>query len=454
VINARANLKRRSMTAGMLALTVFCCVSGGPFGLEPLIKESGPGLALLLIVLMPIFWALPDALTTAELAPAIPVEGGYVVWVRRAMGPFWGFLNAWWTWIYALVDAAIYPVLFTTYLSKLLTSLFGFDLFERDKVAAWAMAFAAIGLFTWLNIRGTKVVGKASSVFAIAIIGPFVVLAVLGLVRLGMNPHPIVTEFVPKDKSIPGALASGLGIVMWNYLGWDALSTIAEEVDEPQKAYPRAIFIGVPLVTLVYLLPTIAGLAFYPDAAKWEEGAWPEIAKAIGGDALGFAVNIAGLVSPIALFTASLLGSSRVPFVLAEEGFLPKALVDVHPRFGTPWKAILVCGVVYSILAWSTFQDLVQLNVMMYGAALVLETSALLVLRYKEPDLPRPFKIPGGWPMLAVLFVLPVSMVFLLAGLSIQEEGWAAQRLTIAAILSGPVIYGWIYLFRTMRQPG
>lgn len=435
----------------MLALTIFCCVSGGPFGLEPLIKESGAGLALLLIVLMPIFWALPDALTTAELAPAIPVEGGYVVWVRRAMGPFWGFLNAWWTWIYALVDASIYPVVFTTYLSKLLVTLYGFNLLEDKPVIKWGATLVVIGIFTYLNVRGTKLVGKTSSAFAIAIIAPFAILAIVGLIRLGLNPQPIVQEFIPAGKTVPGALADGLGIVMWNYLGWDALSTIAEEVDEPEKAYPRAIFIGVPLVTLIYLLPTLAGLAFMPEAAKWEEGAWPEIAKAVGGQGLGIAINIAGLVSPIALFTASLLGSSRVPFVLAEEGFLPKGLVDIHPKYGTPWGAILLCGFVYAVLAWQTFQDLVTLNVMMYGAALVLETSAMLVLRYREPDLPRPFKIPGGWPVMAILFILPVSMVILLAGLSIKEEGWAKQWLTIGAILSGPVIYGAIYQFRRMK---
>lgn len=436
------------MSGGMLVLTVFCCVSGGPFGLEPLIKESGAGLALVLIALMPLVWALPDALTTAELAPAIPSEGGYVVWVRRAMGPFWGFLNAWWTWIYALVDASIYPVVFTTYLSKLLVTLYGFTLFEDKPVAKWVATVAVIALFTYLNVRGTKLVGKTSSAFALAIIAPFVILAVVGLIRLGVNPHPIVNGFIPADKNVPGALADGLGIVMWNYLGWDTLSTIAEEVDEPEKAYPRAIFIGVPLVTLIYLFPTIAGLAFMPEAAKWEEGTWPEIAKAVGGQALGIAVNIAGLISPIALFTASLLGSSRVPFVLAEEGFLPKALVRIHPKYGTPWGAIILCGFVYAVLAWNTFQELVTLNVMMYGAALVLETSALLILRYREPDLPRPYKIPGGWPVMALLFILPVGMVFLLAALSIGEEGWDKQGLTIGAILSAPIVYGVIKLAR------
>ncbi len=431
------------MTGSALALTVFCCVSGGPFGLEPLVSGAGPGLALLLILVIPLVWALPDAMTTAELAPAIPVEGGYVVWVRRAMGPLAGFLNAWWTWIYTLVDAAIYPVLFATYLSGFLKATNGISWLDREEhpLHHWLVCVVVVGLFTLLNVKGTRLVGRTSSLFAAVIIVPFLVMAVVGLIRLGMHPRPIVSSFFPQDTSPSKALAAGLSVVMWNYLGWDALSTIAEEVDEPAKAYPRAMLLGVPLVASVYFFPTLAGLAFFPTVDAWQEGAWPEIARAVGGSALWWAVSISGLVSPIALFTASLLGSSRVPFVLAEERFLPKALVSIHPRFGTPWKAVLLCGLIYAVLTWQKFQDLVELNVIMYGAALVLESAALLVLRWREPDLPRPFKIPGGWPVLALTFFLPVAVVATLVVLSIQEEGWASMRLTGAALASGPIIY-------------
>jgi len=436
------------MTAGMLAMTVFCQVSGGPFGLESAVKEAGPGMALLLIALLPIFWALPDALTTAELAPALPMEGGYVMWVKRAMGPFWGFLNAWWTWIYALVDAAIYPVLFTTYLATLLKSSLGITLLDTQPVARWGVAMVMIAAFTFLNVRGTRLVGKTSVVMAWLIIAPFLLLSVVGLGRWFANPTAIITSFTPAETSVGGALSAGLSIVMWNYLGWDALSTIAEEVEEPQKSYPKAIFIGVPLVTAVYLLPTLAGLAHYKNIDGWEEGAWPAIAQASAGTWLASLMHVAALVSPIALFTGSLLGSSRVPLVLAEDGFLPKKMAEIHPRFGTPWVSILVCGGVYAALATKSFKDLVELNVVMYGAALFLESATLLILRKKEPNLHRPFKIPGGWPVLWAIFLAPVAMVILLFVLSIQEEGWEAQKLTLAAIVSGPLVYGGIQLFR------
>jgi amino acid transporter len=446
----RRLLKKRSMSGGMLLMTVFCCVSGGPFGLEPLIGETGSGFALLLILLIPILWALPDSLTTAELAPAIPVEGGYIVWVRRAMGPFMGFLNAWWSWMYSLLDAAIYPVLFSTYLWTLLEQ-FGISYQGTQSVIArWLTSIAVIAVFATLNIRGTRLVGRTSSIFAWVIIVPFALMVGIGLVRLGIEPRPVIREFLLPDTTLLQALAGGLAIVLWNYLGWDSLSTIAEEVEEPQKAYPRAIFFGLALVTAVYALPTIVGLAFFPDATKWEEGVWPTIAGLVGGRWLEALVHVAALVSPIALFTAALLASSRIPFVLAEEGYLPKQLQQVHPRFGTPWKAVLVCSVVYGIFAFQSFEDLVELNVIMYCCALVLESLSLIILRYKEPDLPRPFSIPGGLPVLLLVFALPVSLAGLLVYAMIQEArenpDQTIVRIQFAVvtflILSGPVYYG------------
>lgn len=431
------------MTSGMLALTVFCCVSGGPYGLEPLISAAGPAMGLLLILAVPLLWALPDALTTAELATAIPEQGGYVIWVRRAMGPFWGFLNAWWSWIYALIDAALYPVMFTEYLSKLLDLTLGIRVLEGNPWLRWSVAALVVVAFTLLNIRGTKLVGKTSSLFAYAIVLPFLLLTAIALYRIFAEGRSLFPSFAHFDtRSASATFSAGLATVMWNYLGWDALSTIAEEVEDPSKAYPRAILYGIPFVTLVYFLPTLAGLAFYPDASKWTENAWPDIARAVGGEWLGYLVNVAGLVSPVALFTASLLGSSRLPFVLAEERFLPRALMEIHPRFGTPWKALILCGAIYGVLVFQTFQDLVKVNVIMYSVALFLECASLVILRWKEPNLPRPFRVKGGWPVLALVFALPVAMVSLLVFSDLSDpESRQTLWPTVVAIASGPLVW-------------
>lgn len=448
-VGSHRYLKRGAMPGFALLFTVFCCVSGGPFGLEPIVSESGVGVGLLLIAVMPFLWALPDALTTCELAPAMPVEGGYIMWVRRAMGPFAGFLNAWWTWIYTLVDASIYPVLFATYLAATSKLLLGTDALNGE-LAQWSLAAAMIAFFSWLNFRGTRLVGFTSIGLALAIMIPFAVLVLVGVIKLIGSPRELPLSFPADGESLRASLASGLGIVMWNYLGWDALSTIAEEVEQPQKAYPRALLTGIVMVTLVYFLPTLIGLYFFPEASKWVEGAWPAIGEAVGGPVLAHLIGIAAIASPIALFTASLLASSRVPFVLAEQRFLPKPFVALHPKYGTPWVAILFSAIVFSIFATKRFHELVSLNVIMYSAALVLETSALLVLRVKEPDLPRPFKIPGGWPVLGLIWILPVSIAGLMLTLSIIEDGLLAQWIELSCLASGPVIY---FVIRAFRSP-
>lgn len=456
-------LKRRAMTGVALLFTVFCCVSGGPYGLEGAIGEAGPGIALALILLLPLIWALPDALTSCELGAAIPVEGGYVIWVRRAMGEFAGFLNAWWTWIYTLVDATLYPVLFATYLTQVARQIWGDSwgvvrelavpigpsfTFEVDPVQ-WGIAAAVILIFAWLNHRGTRLVGLTSIGLALAILIPFALFVGIGAFRwLTEGGRSIPLTFPADAENFRASLATGLAIVMWNYLGWDALSTIAEEVEDPARNYPRALLIGLVLVTSAYLFPTVVGLAFVPDASLWVEGAWPMIAERIGGPPLMVLIILGGLVAPIALFTASLLASSRVPLVLAEARFLPAPFRTIHARYGTPSVAIWFSAGVFLILATKTFQELIQLNVLMYSCALVLETAALLVLRAKEPDLPRPFRIPGGWPVLALVFILPVGTAGTLVYLSILEEGWQSLTLTWIAIASGPIVYGLIRLFR------
>ena len=437
---------RRSLSAFALALTVFCCVSGGPYGLEGTIRAAGPGLGVLLILVVPLIWALPDALMTAELASAIPEEGGYVVWVRRAMGPFWGFVNAWWTWMYALVDAAIYPVLFAGYLSRLLAAFTGAP--EASPLLRWGVAVAVVVAFTALNVRGAGSVGRASVVFSVLIVAPFLLLGFIGLWRWAHDPRPMFTSLVPPGASVRSALADGLGIVMWNYLGWDALSTVAGEVKRPERAYPLALALSLPLVVLVYLVPVLGTLPFAPDPQSWAEDSWPDLARLVAGPGMGLLINAVGLVSAAALFASSLLGSSRIPFVLAEAGFLPRPLVALHPRYGTPWRALILCGVVYVALSFQTFGDLVETNVVLYGAALLLEIGALLILRRKEPDLPRPFRIAGGWPVLWLLLLGPAAIILTMAGTSVAEDGWAGQRLDLALLASGPLLYAGMGLYR------
>src|SRR5436853_399919 len=152
---------------------MFFTVSGGPFGLEGLVGSVGPGVALLLLVATPLVYSIPETLLIGELASMLPVEGGYYQWVKRAFGRFWGFWNGWLSWTYSLLDMAIYPVLFIQYLRFFAPGL--------SQLEAWLVALALIWGATWLNLRGTVVVGTASGWFVATVVYLLSVIPVLAL---------------------------------------------------------------------------------------------------------------------------------------------------------------------------------------------------------------------------------------------------------------------------------
>jgi len=416
-------------------MTIFFCVSGGPYGLEPLVGSSGVFMALALLVITTIVWAAPSALMTAELAAAIPEEGGYTVWVKRALGPFPGFLCGWWTWVYSWVDVAIYPVLFTTYLSVLLKT-FGYDLaLDGHPWLKWGIGMAMIVPFTALNVLGIKLVGRTAVLFAVALLLPFALLVCVGLPRAHGLAVPSSAEVVP-------ALSAGLFVAMWNFLGWDSMSTVAAEVKEPQREFPRALLFSMLIIVGCYFLPVLIGGLAVPDPKMWVEGSWPTIARSVGGRWLEILVAVMALVSAAGLFMATLLSASRIPFVLSDDRYLPSGLTRIHPRFGTPWVAILVSAFFYSVLSFDSFGELLKIDVIIYSAGIVLEFAALVVLRRREPDLARPFRIPGGLVVVGLVALLPTAVIVFAVVGNVKEEGWRTAEIAVGALLTGPVVYG------------
>jgi len=436
----------RRLSLPLLIATIFFAVSGGPYGLEPVIS-SGIGLGLILIVVTPIFWAVPAAMMTAELTAAIPKEGGYYEWVKQAMGPFAGFLCATWSWMYSWVDAAIYPVLFAEYVESLfkLTGVEppgGMNIWLK-----WGIGLAAILPFTYLNLKGAVPVGKSARLMAMGVLLPFAILIAIGLPKWLHNPALFVTPLVPSGTSVGQGFSAGLFVVMWNYLGWDNVSTIAEEVDNPKSLFPRALAWSMPIITLAYLLPAMIGAVYLRDPAVWEEGVWTEIGRRAAGPWLGYLFVFGGILSSLGMFSAMLLTASRLPFVMARDRYLPAAFARLHPKFNTPYVAILASAAVYSILSFSTFKDLAIVDVVLYSAALALEFAALIVFRIREPHRPRPYRIPGGYVGLALVSILPMAVVVFGMVNQVQEsagEGKGAQvvQWSLAALLIAPIGYG------------
>jgi len=340
-------LSKRKLGLWPLVMTIFFCVSGGPYGLETVV-QSGRGMALILIVGVAIIWALPIALLSAELGSAIPEEGGYYEWVKRGIGPRAGFACGWLTYLYSCVDVAIYPVLFVKYLEAI-----GFDC--TDPTMSFALRLAMVAPLAWLNIRGVVTTGNAALLFAVALLVPFLVLIATGLIPSFHHLHQIISPLAPTGIPATAAFAAGLFVIMWNYLGWDSISTISREVKDAPRIFPKALMIGMPLVVLFYFLPVFVGLNAVPDISKWTDGSWPIIAAAIGGPLLRIAVGVGGLLSAAGLFVAGLLAASRIPFVLAADGYLPQAFTKLHKKYATPARAILISAIIYLLLSGFSF---------------------------------------------------------------------------------------------------
>jgi len=424
---------RRSLTILSLVAVMFFNVSGGAFTTESLIVTVGPAIGLLILVLVPIFWSVPEALIIGELASMLPEEGGYYRWVYHAFGPFWAFQNGWWTWMYSLVDMAIYPVLFNQYLSWFVPGLSG--------VAQWIISLAVIWIATAINLRGAVRVG-AVSVFS----GVFILL-IFFLVSVAAIPH---ANHLPWESlgrtpaSGMSAIGVGVSIALWNYIGWDNASTVQGEVRDSSRNYPRALAITLPLVALGYLVPLSATLAA-TDWTKWREGGWPDIAimaTGLFGKPLAVMLALAGMVSALALFNALLLSYSRIPLAMATDRLLPKTLAKLDSQ-STPRNAVLVSAIFYSVFALLSFVHLVVADVLLYSMALFLEFAALIVLRKKQPELRGSFRIPLGRGGVTALALLPAMILVgvVATEMSDGEYGGPAIIGAFAALALGPVAY-------------
>ena len=416
--------QNRRLTLWPLVMTIFFCVSGGPYGLEPIV-QSGRTVALLLILFVPLIWALPVALMSAELGSAIPEEGGYYVWVKEGIGPRSALACGWLTYLYTWVDVAIYPVLFLKYLAAL-----GFSEALSNPIVNFVVTILMIAPLTWINIRGAAATGRAAMFFAIALLAPFAYLVGLGM-RMPAAPSGSLSV-VP----VGSAFTSGLFVIMWNYLGWDSISTVAREIKDASRILPKALMIGVPLVVASYFLPVYAGIQAVPDTEKWIEGSWPAIAGAIGGKWLGISIAVGGLLSAAGLFSAGLLAASRVPFVLANDGYLLNTLSRLSAKYGTPVRAILLSSCIYLVLTRFTFEALAQVDVLLYSAALVFELIALVRLRRTQPNLPRPFRIPGGIGAVSLVAAAPGALIVLAAFMMLRAEPTEVLILLAFASLS------------------
>jgi amino acid transporter len=247
-------------------------------------------------------------------------------------------------------------------------------------------------------------------------------------------------------------------VAMWNYMGWDNASTIAQEVERPQRTYPRAMIAAVVLVALTYIAPFVAVyFTGIPASMFAEDGSWATIAGLIGGKIFGFEwlrflIVVGGMMSAFGMFNALVMSYSRLPLAMAQDGMLPKIFSKTSKRTHAPWIAILVCATCWALCLGLGFKRLVTIDIMLYGASLSLEFVTLVALRIREPELKRDFRVPGGMVGAILTGLFPISLLCLAMVESQRETILGMNGLVFGAIIIGAGFVAYVAT-RKLRQP-
>ncbi|MFM8319273.1 MAG: APC family permease, partial [Chloroflexota bacterium] len=264
LIQAESKKLKRELTLLPLFGLIYFTVCGGSFGIEGLIGWSGPGLAMVLIIAVPIVYSIPNMLMVRELNSMMPREGGYYHWIKQAFGPFAGFLAGWMNWVVSWVDVSIYPVLAAYYLGYFIpalrdgTTIGGMAL--SGDFLSWLTALVLIWAISYLNIHGARLSGLFTNWLGAIMLLPLTIMSIAGIYAWMISDSTPHLPFIPPGETVTGALSVGLFIVMWNYMGWELPTAAGDEIVNPKRTYPLAMLLVLIAAIATYVIPVLAGL--------------------------------------------------------------------------------------------------------------------------------------------------------------------------------------------------
>lgn len=419
-----ARFERIGLVPFVAVLYAYC--AGGPFGFEAMVSTAGPGMALLFILIVPFLFSVPMALATAEMASAMPVEGGFYRWTRAAFGDFWGFQCGWWNWTGTFLMCAAYGVMLADYIAQLAPL--------PGPVVRWGVGAAFVLLVAWLNVRGIRVVGNLTLALLLLSLIPVTVFTLMGFWQ---GRHKVWEPLIPPGQAWDQVFGVGLALALWIYSGYEQLSTVIEEVEEPRRNFPRGLAIVVPLAIASFLLPMAAGITAVGNWQEWDTGYLVTAAGQVGGAWLGTTMFAAAAVCTFLLLESTMLSATRVPFTMAEDGYLPAALAGLNKRFHTPVKAIILSAVLCVLLAVFRVTQLIAVYAWLRAACSVLTLLALWRLRHSAAHLPRRFRVPGGRLGVAAVVCVPVLLfAWALVNSDPDSRLWGPLYLAL-----GPLVY-------------
>jgi len=464
-------LKKHDVKVSTVVFMIFCLCAAGAYGIEEIIPESGPGLTLIMLIVLPFIWSTPLGLVASELGSARPQEGGYYKWVQEALGEYWGFQAGWWRTISIYIDNTLYVILAGGYIA---------GTWNIGPVWELVIKVIMILIFTYINIRGIRDVGIVSTVLSILVIVAFGMVAVCGFMNWKQNPfEPITGDGAYGTMGFSGVagadmvyyIGMGIALGMWMYSGYESMSTIAGEVKNPQ-IIPKATMITVPLIMAVYILPTMGGLASmtmdkvteslgsnapqvisdiasYWDISKANVQPWmfwgtesgtvgySDVVTSNWGPAFGIFFVIVAVLAQCSIYNTYIASGSRGFFALADDNLAPPIFVKCDKKHGVPYVSVLSIAIVNLILCNFAFTTVVVVDVFLLVSAYVMIFISALILRKRIPDEERQFKIPGGYGFMLILCIVPCLIAFI----SFFINGTDSFIGGMIGITSGPILY-------------
>eukprot|EP00035_Acanthoeca_spectabilis_P005122 m.110257 g.110257 ORF g.110257 m.110257 type:complete len:503 (+) comp12881_c0_seq3:615-2123(+) len=408
-----------------LASLIFFAVAGSPAGTEDTIVAAGPLLALLGFVFMPVVWAVPESLVTAELATAFPHNGGYVVWVTRAFGPTTGFVVGILKYFANVLDNCAYPVMMLNYFRQL-----GGTALESDTAARVFLA----GVTTLLSAaqwRGLEIVGMSSAAVLVVTLIPFVILVVVGIGKVEWGRLGSRRE----AKNIDWALY--LQTLFWNLNYWDAVSTVASEVENPSRTFPRALGIAGVSVVSMYILVLGVAIGNLPEDVEWNNSELADAGLYVAGPWLQISIVVSVAISAAGLFLADLSTGIFMLDGMADLGMLPEAFSWKNrrgvPVIGFFLQILLVFGLVQLV---DSLEDIISYEMVSYCFSQVIEFAAFVRLRQTCVDVERPYMALGGNGTWKAIALVTPAVLFTIAVMFFSSGAvWLSAAIQVALSL-------------------
>ena len=431
VESAAEGLQKTEMSVITVMAMIFCLVSAGCFGMEEAIPETGPGLILVMLCVMPFVWGLPFGLVASELGSVRPQTGGYYKWVQEAFGEFWAFQSGWWRTVSIYIDNTLYVILAGGYAAQQ---------WDLGTVPEFILKFSMIALFALLNIKGLKEVGAVSTLLSALVFIGFACVAVCGFMHWGADPSATL-QMTPEPAEGIGDwffyIAGGISVVMWQYSGYESMSTIAGEVSNPE-VIPKGTLLTIPLIMATYILPTMGALGSLGHFEEWgpDGYGYSHVLTEYWGPIWGMIFVIIAILAQCSIYNTYVASGSRGFFALSDDNLAPPFLVKLNKQ-GVPFAAILSVSVTNVILCMLPFGLVIVLDVAMLVASYILVYLSCMKLRTTIPAEEYPFRIPGGDTFVRIMCIIPI----IIAVFAYFVNGSDYYVAGMWGMLSGPVLY-------------